>query len=69
MVGGEPIELERIYKVVANDYIAAGGSHYGGFKDIPQYDTGFVDASALREYIMKKGTVAPEVEGRLRIIE
>jgi len=39
------------------------------FEDLPQYDTGFTDASALREYIMKKGTVAPKVEGRLTIIE
>jgi len=69
MVGDAPIELERMYKVVTNSYLAAGGEGYTMFKDAPQYDTGFTDASALREYIMKAGKVAPKVEGRLTIIE
>lgn len=68
-IGDAPIELERMYKVVTNSYLAAGGDGYTMFKDIPQYDTGFVQASALREYIMKLGKVAPKVEGRLTIIE
>jgi len=68
-VGGVPIELERVYKVVTNNYVAAGGRSYAAFKDIPKYDTGFVDASALREYIMKADKIAPKVEGRLTIIE
>ena len=69
-VADAPIELERMYKVVITNYMAAGGRSYAAFEDIPHYDTGFTDASALREYIMKKGkVVAPKVEGRLRIIE
>jgi len=68
MVGDAPIELDHMYKVVTNNFLAAGGDDYP-FKDIPQYDTGFTDASALREYIMKAGKVVPKVEGRLTIIE
>ncbi|GAK58348.1 5'-Nucleotidase domain protein [Candidatus Vecturithrix granuli] len=51
MVGNAPIELERVYKVVTTSYIAAGRPHYVAFENIPQYDTGFTDASMLREYI------------------
>lgn len=69
MVGNAPIELERVYKVVTTSYIAAGRPHYVAFENIPHYDTGFTDASMLREYIMKLGKVAPKVEGRLTIIE
>lgn len=69
MIGGTPIELDRVYKAVTGSYLAAGGDGYTMLKDLPQYDTGFTDASALREYIMKKGKVAPKVEGRLTIIE
>jgi len=69
MVGDAPIEIERMYKVVTGNFLAAGGDGYTMFKDAPQYDTGFTDASALREYIMKAGKVAPKVEGRLTIIE
>ncbi len=69
MVGDTPIELDRMYKVVTSDFLAGGGDGYVMFKDASQYDTGFTDASALREYIMKAGKVAPKVEGRLTIIE
>jgi len=69
MIGGTPIELDRVYKVVTGSYLAAGGDGYTMLKDIPQYDTGFTDASALREYIMKADKIAPKVEGRLTIIE
>ncbi len=69
MVGDAPLDVDRMYKAVTNSFLAIGGFDYTMFKDAPQYDTGFLDASALREYIMKAGKVAPKVEGRLTIIE
>jgi 5'-nucleotidase/UDP-sugar diphosphatase len=68
MVGGTPIELEKIYKVVTNSFLASGGDGHI-FKDLPQFNTGFLNADAMREYIQNAGKVAPKVEGRLRIIE
>lgn len=58
-----------MYKVVVNNFLAGGGDGYTMFTEASQFDTAFTNASALREYIMKKGKVAPKVEGRLRIIE
>jgi len=69
MVGDAPIDLEKTYSVVTNNFMAAGGDGYAMLKDLPQYDTGFVDADALKEYIEKMGKVDPKVEGRLTIIE
>ena len=68
-VGDAPIEMERMYTVVTDNYLVGGGDGYTMFKDLPYYDTGFTLASSLREYIMKAGKGAPKVEGRLTIIE
>ncbi len=69
MVDGEPIDPEKTYKVVTNNFVAAGGDGYTMLKDMPSYDTGYVDADALVEYIQTLGNVDPKVEGRITIIE
>ncbi len=69
MVGDAAIDMEKTYKVVTNNFIAAGGDGYAMFKDIPNYDTGFVDADAFMEYVRKLGKVEPKVEGRITIVE
>ncbi len=68
-VGGQPINLERTYKVVTNNFMGAGGDGYSVLKDLPKIDTGYVDADSLREYIAQKGKVGAAVEGRLTIVE
>lgn len=69
-VGGEPLDPDTTYTAVTNSFMAAGGDGYDTFKGLPQTDTGFVDADALREYIEKAGEVGKEeVEGWLTIIE
>ena len=69
LVGGVPIELERVYKVVTSSFLTDGGDGYAMLEEIPCFDTGFPTTSVLREYIMKLGKVAPKVEGRITIIE
>jgi 5'-nucleotidase/UDP-sugar diphosphatase len=66
---GKPLDLQQTYTVVTNNFMAAGGDGYAMLKDLPQSDTGFVDADAVKEYIAEHGEVAPEVEGRLTIVE
>jgi 5'-nucleotidase/UDP-sugar diphosphatase len=68
MVGDVPIDLDRIYKVVITSALAGGGDGHM-FNELPQFNTGFLDADATREYIQNAGKVAPKVEGRLRIIK
>lgn len=67
MVAGAPIDQEKIYKVVTNNFVAAGGDGYKLLKSMEKYDTGYVDAEATMEYINKLGKVDPKVEGRITI--
>ncbi len=66
-IKGQPLELERMYVMATNDFMAAGGDNYTMFKssrhvgDFPALD------EALIAYIQKKGTVAPAVEGRISV--
>ena len=68
LAGGQPLELEKTYKVVTNNFMASGGDGYKMLKDLPQTNTGFVDADAVREYVEQRGKVGAEVEGRLTIL-
>ncbi len=53
LVGGKPIDPEKIYKVVTNDYMAGGGDGYTVLKGQPGYNTFYVMADVLTEYIQK----------------
>lgn len=52
-IGGKPIDPEKVYKVVTNDYMAAGGDGYSMFKDQKGYNTYFVMADVVVEYIQQ----------------
>lgn len=73
-VNGEPIDLDRIYRVATNDFLAAGGDSYtmlGGLNFFHGSATG--DGDFLRDVFAaifdEVDTVAPEVEGRIVIVE
>ena len=65
VVNGEPLDLQKIYLVATNDFMAAGGDNYTMFKDAkivneyPALDEGLI------AYIQKLGEVAPTKEGRV----
>jgi 2',3'-cyclic-nucleotide 2'-phosphodiesterase (5'-nucleotidase family) len=61
------LDPEAVYKVVVNNFMAAGGDRYDTLKDAPgKYDTGFNDAEVFMEYIKGKTLVnLPEVRIRL----
>ncbi len=67
MVGDAPIDPVKTYKVVTNNFVAAGGDGYKMLKDLAKYDTGYVDADATMEYIQNLGKVAPKTEGRITV--
>jgi len=53
LVGGKPIDPEKIYKVVTNDYMASGGDGYAMLKGQKGYNTFYVMADVVVEYIQK----------------
>ena len=68
MVGGAPLEADKLYKVAVNDYIVGGGDGYaalGGGRILTDGPTGQLVATDVMAYVEKLGTVAVAVEGRI----
>ncbi|MBT1248579.1 MULTISPECIES: bifunctional UDP-sugar hydrolase/5'-nucleotidase [unclassified Thermosipho (in: thermotogales)] len=55
MVNGKPLEMDKVYTVVTNNYMASGGDGYSMLSEnkASGYDTGFVLADVVVEYIQK----------------
>jgi 5'-nucleotidase len=63
-----PVDPEAEYKVVVNNFMAAGGDRYDTLKEASgKYDTGFNDAEVFMEYIRDK-TLVNLPEERIRVI-
>lgn len=71
LVGGAALEADRLYKVAVNDYILGGGDGYaalGGGRLITDSGAGQLVANDVMAYVEKQGTVAPVVEGRIKLL-
>jgi 2',3'-cyclic-nucleotide 2'-phosphodiesterase (5'-nucleotidase family) len=67
-VAGQALDLGRVYKVAANDYIYGGGDGYAALtrgKALIDASGGTLMASMVMGYIDAHGEVAPQVEGRI----
>ncbi|MGC8903270.1 MAG: bifunctional UDP-sugar hydrolase/5'-nucleotidase [Fervidobacterium sp.] len=53
LINGKPVDPEKVYKVVTNDYMAAGGDGYAVLKGQKGYNTFYVMADVVVEYIQK----------------
>ncbi|SHI43046.1 5'-nucleotidase C-terminal domain-containing protein [Lutispora thermophila] len=68
-IGGQPIDLEKTYKVATNDFMAAGGDDYTMLKEgkllfqLPGLD------EVLIEYIKGLEAIPAEVRPRMNVIE
>lgn len=70
MVGGEPIDTEKMYGVVSNNYVRNGGDGYAMFVDAENaYDFGPDLADVTAEYIAENAPYAPYTDGRIKIME
>jgi 2',3'-cyclic-nucleotide 2'-phosphodiesterase (5'-nucleotidase family) len=68
-VDDKPIELDKVYRVVANDFLTGGGDYYTMLVDCKIVaDTKLWLRDAFTEYLRTVGTVAPELEGRITIL-
>ena len=69
MVGGVPLEADKLYKVAVNDYIIGGGDGYdalGGGRIVTDGPTGSLVANDVMAYVEKLGSVNLGVEGRIK---
>ncbi len=51
LIGGKKIEPNKTYTIATNAYIASGGDHYSMLKNGEQYNTNYVLADVVKEYI------------------
>ena len=69
MVGGAPIELDKLYGVVSNNYVRNGGDGYEMFEDAANaYDFGPGLEQVVADYIAAAGSYTPYVDGRITVI-
>jgi len=66
MIGGAPVEMERVYGVVSNNFIRKGGDGYAMFKDaMNAYDFGPDVADVASEYLSANAPYVPVLDGRI----
>ncbi|WP_227267756.1 bifunctional metallophosphatase/5'-nucleotidase [Roseobacter weihaiensis] len=66
MIGGAPIEMDKLYGVVSNNYIRNGGDGYDMFKDAQNaYDFGPDLADVTAEFIAANAPYTPYLDGRI----
>lgn len=69
LIGGEPADMEKTYKLATNDFLAAGGDNYTSLAEFPVvFNLGSMD-EVIVEYLRENSPVAPEVEGRIKVAE
>ncbi|MFC2015963.1 bifunctional metallophosphatase/5'-nucleotidase, partial [Chloroflexota bacterium] len=65
-VGGEPLDPERVYRLVTIDYLAAGGDGQETFLEGSNLAYGDSEVWAVAQYIREHSPVDPQVERRMR---
>ncbi|MDX9916803.1 MAG: 5'-nucleotidase C-terminal domain-containing protein [Gudongella sp.] len=69
VVGDEPVDLEKVYTMVTNDFMAIGGDDYTMFAGKPFVGEGGLLSDALIEYFGENPVVSPQIEGRILAVE
>jgi len=65
---GSPIRDKDFYTVTTNDFLLMGGDGFTEFADgVDVEDTGILIRDAVAEHITRLGTVAPRLDGRIRV--
>ncbi len=69
MVGGAPLDMEKVYGMVSNNYVRNGGDGYKMFVDaMNAYDYGPDLADVTAEFLAAKGPYEPYLDGRITVI-
>jgi 2',3'-cyclic-nucleotide 2'-phosphodiesterase (5'-nucleotidase family) len=66
LVGGEPLESERVYRLATSDYLANGGDEFAVFqKATAQLDLPLLVRDVFMEYVRHLKIIRPSLEGRI----
>lgn len=71
LIGGKPVDPDRIYTIATNDYMAGGGDGYVVFKKaLSAYNTSAYLRDVVTEYVKNLGKpLVPEIKGRIKIVQ
>ncbi len=65
----QPLNLQKIYTVAVNSFLAAGGDGYIMLQNVPERTPTYVTlSSALMVWLKEFSEIKPELEGRIRIV-
>lgn len=68
MVGGAPVDLDKVYGAVSNNYVRNGGDGYKMFRGaMNAYDFGPDLADVTAEYLAENAPYTPYVDGRIKM--
>ena len=70
-IGGSPVDPNRIYRFVTNDFLLTGGDGYTVLaeRSIEPYNTSLLLSYVVIEYIRSQGgTITPITDGRLNVV-
>ena len=68
MVGGEPLDMERTYSLVSNNFVRNGGDGYSMFEDaMNAYDFGPDLADVTADYLAANAPYQPYTDGRITV--
>ncbi|MGS4946232.1 bifunctional metallophosphatase/5'-nucleotidase [Meridianimarinicoccus sp. RP-17] len=69
-VGGEPLDPDRVYGAVSNNFVRNGGDGYAMFVDaMNAYDFGPDLADVTAEYLAENAPYQPYTDGRIRMVQ
>lgn len=71
LINGEPLDLNKTYKLGTNDYLAAGGDGYSMLEGLYGYNTGFVLAQVVVDFIENLEDYSPytDIVNRITVVE
>ncbi|WP_299784680.1 bifunctional metallophosphatase/5'-nucleotidase [uncultured Marivita sp.] len=68
MIGGEPVEMDKVYGAVSNNFVRNGGDGYSMFTTAQNaYDFGPDLADVTAEYLAENAPYQPYTDGRISI--
>jgi 5'-nucleotidase len=68
-IGGAPLDPERMYGAVTNNYLRGGGDGYTMFRDAAEaYDFGPDVADVLADYLAANTPFVPSVDDRISVV-
>ncbi|MFP7570147.1 bifunctional metallophosphatase/5'-nucleotidase [Marivita sp. S2033] len=69
-VGGEPLEMDKVYGAVSNNYVRNGGDGYSMFVEAQNaYDFGPDLADVTAEFLAENAPYQPYTDGRITIVK